>query len=104
MNNNVLENIKHLCKKNNISIYQLSKETGIPASTLYGLFESDSYPTIPQINLICNFFCITISDFFNDTNKPLTNSEFDYILLEKFNHLSPINKKLVTTYIDGLNE
>ena len=31
----ILTHIKDLCAENNVSLYRLSKETGIPTSTLY---------------------------------------------------------------------
>lgn len=100
----ILEHIKELCSTNNISIYKLSKETGIPTSTLYGLFESNSYPTIPQINQICDFFCITIGDFFRNQENLTSNSEINNKLYNQIQGLSPLNRKLVYTYINALEE
>lgn len=98
----ILTHIKDLCAENNVSIYRLSKETGIPTSTLYGLFKSNSYPTIPQINQICDFFCMTLGDFFcNPENHP-DNSETNITLYNKISMLSPFERKLVYTYINGL--
>lgn len=64
----LIEKLNYLMKKNNIkNISQLSKETGIPYTTLKSIFDGD----VNDIRLstsrkLCDYFKITLDDLLDD--------------------------------------
>ena len=52
----VMERILELCKERGWTKYRLSKETGIPSSTINNLIKRTNTPTIPTLIKICNAF------------------------------------------------
>ena len=59
--------IEYYLKKNNMSLWQLYKSSGIPKATLYAYMKSnDALPKLDTLHHICEGFGITIKEFFND--------------------------------------
>lgn len=57
--------IDELCKKKNLSYYQLANLSGLTLSTLMNIVNEKSLnPTIVTIYKICMGFSITVSEFF----------------------------------------
>lgn len=69
LENAIKERINYYCKKENISsLYELSKKSGIPKSTINGLLSTNIHnlPSLPTLLHICEGLNISLKDFFND--------------------------------------
>ncbi|WP_239761097.1 helix-turn-helix transcriptional regulator [Mammaliicoccus sp. N-M51] len=67
-------NLSKLLGINRLRVTELSEKTGIATSTLYSLYhEKTSNPDIKTVLKICNYFNVTLNDFFcieqNDQKK-----------------------------------
>ena len=77
----LIQKLNYLMKKNNIkNISQLSKETGIPYTTLKSIFDGD----VNDIRLstsrkLCDYFKITLDDLLDD------NIELDQFRMASYN-------------------
>lgn len=59
--------IMMLCEESGYSINSLANMAGIPPTTLYSMFDGKcKNPGIKTIKILCDFFEISIRDFFND--------------------------------------
>ena len=95
--------IQDLLKERNWSMYQLSKYSDIPQSTLSNLFIRYNTPSVPTLEKICDAFGITISEFFNE--QPLSkHSKEDALLLTEFHKLSADGKKAILTLMQEINK
>jgi transcriptional regulator with XRE-family HTH domain len=56
--------IRQLITDKGYTIYQLSKESSIPLSTLYGIINNLYLPSIHTLIIICKFLNITMGEFF----------------------------------------
>lgn len=63
----VLKRINKLRLERKWSVYRLSVESGIPQSTLTNMFNRETLPSITTLEMICNAFGITLSEFFCET-------------------------------------
>ena len=77
---NVLKRINKLRLERKWSIYRLSVESGIPQSTLTNMFNRETLPTITTLEMICNAFGITMSEFFLDATSDAADIEEDDFL------------------------
>ena len=102
--NKQLTKIQDLLDERNWSLYRLSKESGIPYSSLNSLFLKNNQPTITTLEKICNGFHITLSEFFSDAtpyrNEIPVITEEEQELLNLFRSLT---KKDRTRYIKIMN-
>lgn len=83
----VIGKIEKLCAERNWTLFELGKQSGISANTLYK-WKSGTLPTIVNIERICQAFGISIQQFFcgiesknltDEQNKLLKN----WVLLRK---------------------
>lgn len=59
--------ITELCNEKNITIYELSKLSGIRATTIYSIINGKSNnPSIISIENICKGLNISVREFFNN--------------------------------------
>jgi len=66
MNEAVRFRITELLERNNITLYELSKRSGIPKSTLQSLMDgSGGSPKLRTIEKIADGFQISVRDFFD---------------------------------------
>lgn len=101
--NIVLNKIRTLCQKNEYSFYKLSKESGVPLSTICSLYEKNQFPSIPTLQKICIALHTTVSDFFQFEESPEYISEEHKILINKYNSLNITQKHFLDAYLDGLS-
>lgn len=102
--NIVLSQIRTLCQKNNYSFYKLSKESGVPLSTISSLYAKNQFPSIPTLQKICFALHTTISDFFQFEKSPEYISEEHKILINKYNSLNTVQKHFLDAYLEGLTQ
>lgn len=98
----IIKHIETLCKDRGWSLYKLSKESGIPYSTLNNMMHRTNIPSVPTLQKICNGFGISLSDFFADPKEPRQLNEQQRKLLDDFDELNLEGKRLATAYISGL--
>ncbi len=96
----VIKRIKELCKSKDISFYRLSKDSGIPQSTLTNTLNRGTVPSIFTLEKICNALDITLAQFFSTSESLHTNTQHQ--LLELYNSLSAHDQALLFAYLKGL--
>lgn len=62
---NVTDKIKQLAKDRGWSEYRLVKESGLATSTIANIYHRNTIPSIPTLELLCDTFGITLSQFFS---------------------------------------
>lgn len=100
---NSLEQIKKICKEQGISVYKLSKESGIPYSSLNNMFNRNTDPSLSTLTKICYGLNISLSDFFSPapSNVLLLNDE-DREFMQLYNLLPKTKKQRLRAYLNGL--
>lgn len=91
----VLERILQLRLERNWSEYRLSEESGIAQTTISSWFKKEIYPSIPSLEKICKAYDISMAQFFNFDNEPVSLSPEQNELLENWNRLSGEQKTAV---------
>lgn len=72
----MVERIKELCVKKNLSQYVLAKRAGMTQSSISTLLNEGNVPKISTLEKICKGFGITIAQFFTlDDNYPDLSEE-----------------------------
>lgn len=67
----IAERITALRLKKNVSEYRMSLELGQSKSYVQGITSGKAYPSIKQLYNICDYFGITLSEFFDEeTDDP----------------------------------
>lgn len=83
---------------------QLSAKSGIPQSTLSTLFNDVHKPSVATIELICNYFGLTLAEFFSDpetdTFYPLTEKERK--LIAYWNGLSEEQRDALLGFLEAM--
>ena len=100
---NVINRIKQLCEEREFSYYQLAKRSEIPYSTLNTMILKNNQPSLPTLKKLCNGFGITLLQFFNTEDIPVSLSETQKECLSLFDVLTPKEQALVIAYIKGLS-
>lgn len=95
----VVARIKELMKVKGWNTYTLAMEAGLTTSTLYGVMNGRTQPTIVTIESLCIALNISLSDFFDVEIK--TPSELETINND-YAKLSDKDKKLVDYLIEYL--
>ena len=101
----VINRIKQLLDAKGWSPYRLSKEAGIPNSSINSIFQRNAYPTIPTLVKICGAFRITLSEFFNFEDTPLRQGDLtpgEQKVLTGYQYLPQQKKSLLEAYLQGL--
>lgn len=94
--------IRELCDKKNMSMYALSKKTGISQSSLSNLMKRGSIPNFFTLNRICEGLGVTLSQFFADGDEKLDLTEEQKLVLKTWEGLSDKEKKAVEIYVRGI--
>ena len=103
----ITNRIYELLRFNQWSLYRLSKESGIPYSSLENLKTRNNCPTIQTLDKICKALNISLAEFFSFEENPLRNYEMtedEQILLNSYKSMSAYHKKLTKAYMQGLSE
>lgn len=87
------EKIKDLRNKNNTSAYKMAKDLNIAQQTISKIETGVNRPSLQLLEKICDYFSITLFDFFNDIDK----SNFKEDKNKKFNKLSL--EEIISLYI-----
>ena len=92
----VLERILQLRLERGWSEYRLSEESGIAQTTISSWYRKEICPTVPSLEKICNAYNITLAQFFNYSNEPVSLTSEQQELINNWNRLdSNQQKKLI---------
>lgn len=97
----VVARIKELMKAKGWNTYTLAMEAGLTTSTLYGVMNGRTQPTIVTIESLCIALNISLSDFFDIDNK--TPNEIE-LAINDYMKLSDKDKELINHLIDYLGK
>jgi len=100
---NVLERITELREERGWSVYRLAKLTEIPQSTIATWYQKNLYPPVDKLEVLCEAFGISLSEFFHTGNEyPLSAEQL--ALLKKWALLSDKERDAVTHVINAFIE
>ena len=98
----ITNRIKELCDKKQMSMYALSKKTGISQSSLSNLMKRGSTPTFYTLDRICDGLGITLPHFFSEDMGRLELSSEQRNVLETWESLTDKEKAAVEIYVRGM--
>lgn len=98
----IANRIKELCDKKQMSMYALSKKTGISQSFLSNLMKRGSTPTFYTLDRICDGLGITLPQFFSDDIGKLELSSEQKKVLRMWESLTDKEKEAVEIYVRGM--
>lgn len=81
---NIGERLRILRKSKNISIYKISKETGISQNHISGIELGKRQPTIDTLSRLTKPLGITLTELFNEDAKAVFLSENEKLLIENY--------------------
>lgn len=77
--------IRQLLEERKYSVYQLSKESALSTSTLYGIYKNQNSPSLNTLLRICKCLNVTMGEFFLEYDFTniiiLTPTEQNHIML-----------------------
>ena len=97
-----IERIRYHMQLRGWSEYRLAKESGLSQSTIANIFRRDTLPSIPTLEIICNAFGITLSQFFLDNENNSLLSEEQKELLNSWGKLSVKKRNALMTLINEI--
>lgn len=98
----IANRIKELCDKKQMTMYALSKKTGISQSSLSNLMKRGSTPTFYTLDRICDGLGITLPQFFSDDIGKLELSSEQKKVLRMWESLTDKEKEAVEIYVRGM--
>lgn len=98
----IANRIKELCDKKQMTMYALSKKTGISQSSLSNLMKRGSTPTFYTLDRICDGLGITLPQFFSDDKGKLELSSEQEKVLKMWESLTDKEKEAVEIYVRGI--
>ena len=98
----IANRIKELCDKKQMTMYALSKKTGISQSSLSNLMKRGSTPTFYTLGRICDGLGITLPQFFSDDIGKLELSSEQERVLRMWESLTDKEKEAVEIYVRGM--
>ena len=98
----VLKKIKKLQEEKGLNKTQLAKIANLSPNTIHSLYKRNNQPTIYTLEALCKAFGITLSQFFADSNIPLSLTPEQTCLLEYWNGMSDKYKEAVMNFIKGI--
>ena len=97
-----IKRIKELMDKNGFNLYRLSKQSGISLSTLSSMFQKNTDPRVDTIERICAACGISVTQFFEQSSKDLTDEQSKILAL--YNALPSDKKRMAYSYLRFLQE
>lgn len=82
--------------------YQLAERSGLPQSTISSWYRKNMIPTIPSLAKICAAFGITLSQLFAEEDTPVSLTDSQKQLLERWSRLSEDQKAIIFALIDKM--
>lgn len=82
--------------------YQLAERSGLPQSTISSWYRKNMVPTLPSLEKICTAFGITLSQLFAEGDAPVSLTESQQKLLERWARLSKEQQDVIFALIDKM--
>ena len=82
--------------------YQLAQKSGIPQSTISTWYRKKMLPTLSSLDKICRAFDMTMAQFLSETDGLTEITPDQRELLDKWELLSPIQKKAFLILMDSI--
>ncbi|MCI8814082.1 MAG: helix-turn-helix transcriptional regulator [Lachnospiraceae bacterium] len=98
----ITNRIKELCEKKQMSMYALSKKSGISQSSLSNLMKRGSTPSFFTLDKICDGLGITLAQFFSNDREVLDITEEQKKVLQVWDLLTDKQKQAVEIYVRGM--
>ena len=80
--------------------YQLAERSGLPQSTISSWYRKNMIPTVPSLEKICQAFGITLAQLFAETGTPVTLTESQEELLERWARLDKKQQDVIFQLLD----
>lgn len=96
----IIEKLQKILDQRGWTYYRLSKESGIPMSSVCNIFRSRYQPSFSTLSRLCDGLGITMAEFFSDGETDLPEDKAR--LLHLYDSLSSHQKELLFAYLEGL--
>ena len=80
--------------------YQLAERSGLPQSTISSWYRKNMIPTIPSLEKICCAFGITLAQLFAERETPVSLTESQAALLERWSRLDERQQAVIFQLLD----
>ena len=80
--------------------YQLAECSGLPQSTISSWYRKNMVPTVPSLEKICQAFGITLAQLFAETGTPVTLTESQAELLDRWARLDEKQQAVIFQLLD----
>lgn len=80
--------------------YQLAERSGLPQSTISSWYRKNMIPTVPSLEKICNAFGITLSQLFAEGQSPVSLTESQTELLDRWSRLDEKQQSVIFQLLD----
>lgn len=98
----ILATITTYREKRGWTEYQLAERSGLPQSTISSWYRKNMVPTIPSLKKICAAFGITLSQLFAEDDTPVSLTESQRKLLERWTRLNEEQQEVIFALIDKM--
>ncbi len=99
--NSVVAKIDKLRKQRGWTVYKLSVESGISQQAIHKWNGGDTYPSIPNLQQICDAFGMTLGEFFTDGDLVELTPELKN-LIDDWRTLAAEDRKTINDLIKKL--
>ena len=82
--------------------YQLAERSGLPQSTISSWYRKNMVPTLPSLEKICTAFGVTLYQLFAEGAAPVSLTESQQKLLERWAKLSEEQQAVIFALIDKM--
>ena len=97
----VIQKIKELAKERGWTEYRLVKKSGLPASTISNIYHRDTIPSIPTLEILCDTFGITLSQFFGEGDATFLSEE-QKKLLDHWSTIKPAQREILLQLLETM--
>ena len=80
--------------------YQLAERSGLPQSTISSWYRKNMIPTVPSLEKICHAFGITLSQLFAEGESPVSLTESQTELLDRWARLDEKQQAVIFQLLD----
>lgn len=98
----ILAKITAYRNERNWTEYQLADKSGLPQSTISSWYRKNIVPTVPSLEKICSAFGITLSQLFADNQSPVSLTDAQQKLLERWSRLRKDQQEVIFLLIDKM--
>jgi len=82
--------------------YQLAERSGLPQSTISSWYRKNMVPTVPSLEKLCGAFGITLSQLFSEGGEPVTLTESQRQLIERWSRLTEDQQAAIFFLLDKM--